>query len=189
MQALNILAMSLHMAIQAARYIRVPLPQASALPFHAVPSDQIPQELRDVCERLGYQVSPAEPVAHAERMTDNAAPEDGDPGSAMSASTELERELGVRATPPVELSSPPSSQSTAVESPIQDDCWYVVFIGRDPGVFAGLHNIIQNVSGILGGQYRRQPTQQLAQAAYEEALDNGQVVRITYELSRETLSR
>jgi hypothetical protein len=51
------------------------------------------------------------------------------------------------------------------------------------------HNVIQNVSGIPGGQYRRQPTQQLAQVAYEEALDNGQVVRVTYELSKETLSR
>jgi len=189
MQALNILAMSLHTTLQAAQYIRVPLPQASALPFRAVPSNQLPQELWDVCERLGYQLSSVEPVAHAERMADNAAPEDKDPGSAMPASTKLERELGVGATPPVELSSPPSSQSTAVESPIQDDRWYVVFIGRDPGIFAGLHNVMQNVSGIPGGQYRRQPTQQVAQAVYEEALDNGQVVCVTYELSRETLSR
>jgi hypothetical protein len=38
------------------------------------------------------------------------------------------------------------------------------------------HNVIQNVSGIPGGQYCRQPIQQLAQAAYEEALNNGQVI-------------
>jgi hypothetical protein len=51
------------------------------------------------------------------------------------------------------------------------------------------HNVTPNVSGVPGGLACRYNTQELAQAAYDEALENGQVVRITYEVSRETLSR
>ena len=51
------------------------------------------------------------------------------------------------------------------------------------------HNVTLNVNGVPGSLARHYSTQQLAQAAYDEALDNGQVVQITYEVSKETLSR
>jgi hypothetical protein len=44
-----------------------------------------------------------------------------------------------------------------------------------------------NVTGVPGSVVRCYATQQLAQAAYDEALDDGQVVRITHVLSKKTL--
>ena len=50
------------------------------------------------------------------------------------------------------------------------------------------HNATSNVSKIPGGFARRYNTQELAQAAYDEALDAGQVVEVTYVVSKRTIS-
>jgi len=50
------------------------------------------------------------------------------------------------------------------------------------------HNVTLNVSGVPGSLARCYSTQQLAQAVCDKALDNGQLVQITYEVSKETLS-
>ena len=51
------------------------------------------------------------------------------------------------------------------------------------------HNINSNVSGVPGGFARRYGSQQLAEAAYEEALDNGEVIQVAYIMSKRVLSR
>lgn len=61
-------------------------------------------------ERAERMTDNPAPVEHAERMTDNPAPEDQDAGSVTSTSTDWEHEFGIRATPPIELSSPPLSR-------------------------------------------------------------------------------
>ena len=96
-----------------------------ALLFCAVPSDQIPQELQDVCEQLGYHLSSsmhlyllftskfsyhivAQPVEHAERMPDNPAPEEQDAESVTSTLTKWEH-FSTGAMPPLKSSSSPLS--------------------------------------------------------------------------------
>ena len=51
------------------------------------------------------------------------------------------------------------------------------------------HHVTSNVSNVPGGLARRYATRQLAQAAFDNALDDGQVIRVTYVVSKETLSR
>jgi hypothetical protein len=50
------------------------------------------------------------------------------------------------------------------------------------------HNITANVSGVPGGFARHYATQDLAQGAYNEALDGGEVTHITYIVSKQVLS-
>ena len=50
------------------------------------------------------------PVQHAEHMTDNPECEDQEAGSVTSTSTDWEHEFDIRATPPLKLSSLPSSR-------------------------------------------------------------------------------
>ena len=50
------------------------------------------------------------------------------------------------------------------------------------------HNATLNVSKVPGGFACRYNTQELVQAAYNEALDAGQVVEVTYIVSKHTLS-
>ena len=89
-------------------------------------------------------------------------------------------------------------------SSLEEERWYAVIIGRNPGVYNGSwepphclrarihisvrHNIAANVSGVPGGFARRYATQDLAQGAYNEALDGGEVTRVTYIISKQVLS-
>ena len=50
------------------------------------------------------------------------------------------------------------------------------------------HNITANVSEVPGGFARHYSTQELAQAAYNEALDAGKVIEVTYIVSKRALS-
>jgi hypothetical protein len=79
------------------------------MPFRAVPSDQIPQELRDVCERFGFRLHAADvpPAAGAPSIPSSdagvaevTAYEGGDATSIASNSTDSEPELVIRITRP-----------------------------------------------------------------------------------------
>jgi len=48
------------------------------------------------------------------------------------------------------------------------------------------NSVTMNVTGVPGSVVHCYATQQLAQAAYDEALDNGQVVQITHVVFKET---
>ena len=50
------------------------------------------------------------------------------------------------------------------------------------------HNATSNVSEIPGGFAHHYNTQELAQATYDKALDAGQVVEVTYVVSKRTIS-
>ena len=51
------------------------------------------------------------------------------------------------------------------------------------------HNLASNVSEVPGGFARRYATQEFAQAAFDEALDAGQVTEVTYIIDKRILSR
>ncbi|KAF5368705.1 hypothetical protein D9615_010303 [Tricholomella constricta] len=58
----------------------------------------------------------------------------------------------------------------------KEDYWYVVKVGREPGVFRGSAGIMNNVSGISGANPERYTTEQDALDAYEKALVAGLVI-------------
>jgi hypothetical protein len=85
-------------------------------------------------------------------------------------------------------------------------CWYAVIVGRKPGIYCGLyvlshnqlcnlilmfvsHNITANISEVPGGFSHCYSTKELAQAAYNEALDTRKVIEVTYIISKCALSR
>jgi hypothetical protein len=51
------------------------------------------------------------------------------------------------------------------------------------------HAVSSNVSEVPGRFARRFGTRELAQAAYDQALDTGQVIEVTYTISKRPLSR
>ncbi|KAF8054680.1 hypothetical protein FPV67DRAFT_1682224 [Lyophyllum atratum] len=75
--------------------------------------------------------------------------------------------------PPSPASRPPSPAASS------EGRWYVVLIGREPGVFNGSAGLAENVSGISGGNPSRYSTEALARAAYQQALVGGRVQKIT----------
>lgn len=51
------------------------------------------------------------------------------------------------------------------------------------------HHVATNISGIPGGSVQRYKTQDFAQAAYDEALDAGQVAKVIVLVTRTVLNR
>ncbi|KAF8867524.1 hypothetical protein BD779DRAFT_1483253, partial [Infundibulicybe gibba] len=70
-----------------------------------------------------------------------------------------------------------------------EEHWYAVIVGRQPGVFRGVHNAVPNVNGVPGACLRRYSTKKLAEEAYSEALDLGQVCQVDIVVTRHVVSR
>ncbi|RDB18286.1 hypothetical protein Hypma_000437 [Hypsizygus marmoreus] len=76
-------------------------------------------------------------------------------------------------------------ESTSVPS---SQRWYAVTVGRVPGVYQGSDNIVANCSGISGNVAINYPTQEAAVAAYDAALERGEVVQVTLIVTRTALA-
>ncbi|RDB21625.1 hypothetical protein Hypma_011226 [Hypsizygus marmoreus] len=76
-------------------------------------------------------------------------------------------------------------ESTSIPS---SQRWYAVTVGRVPGVYQGSDNVIANCSGISGNVAINYPTQEAAVAAYDAALQRGEVVQVTLIVTRTTLA-
>ncbi|KAF5367335.1 hypothetical protein D9615_010288 [Tricholomella constricta] len=70
----------------------------------------------------------------------------------------------------------------------KEDYWYVVKVGREPGVFRGSTGIMDNVNGISGANPERYTTEQDALNVYEKALAAGFVAKVTSVSTRTVLS-
>ncbi|KAF5373485.1 hypothetical protein D9615_009427 [Tricholomella constricta] len=66
--------------------------------------------------------------------------------------------------------------------------WYTVIVGRNPGVFCGPHGVMENVTGIPGGNPIRFATEELAREAYEQALRKGLVQKVEVNTTRTVLT-
>ncbi|KAG6827158.1 hypothetical protein H0H92_012941 [Tricholoma furcatifolium] len=66
--------------------------------------------------------------------------------------------------------------------------WYAVFVGREPGVYQGYHNVAHNVQGIPNGAQQRCVSERSAWEAFKQALDGDRVVRVTISVQETRLS-
>ncbi|KAF8871240.1 hypothetical protein BD779DRAFT_1555736, partial [Infundibulicybe gibba] len=85
--------------------------------------------------------------------------------------------------------NPPGTTLVHIDSVPPEDRWYAVIVGRQPGVFCGVHNAVPNVNGIPGACFRRYPTKKLAEEAYSDALDSGRVCQVEVIVTRRVVSR
>ncbi|KAF8071452.1 hypothetical protein FPV67DRAFT_1666947 [Lyophyllum atratum] len=187
-EALRVLAMALRTAQDALVHIRVPIPNevALAMGYSAVPQADLPQQLRDMCARMGYLVLEQDPI----RVPDLTDPDFHSDAISVASSTLSDwtqtptpSELGDPVPPPAVTTT--SAQPEA-EGPA-DDRWYAVISGRNPGVHRGSQNLAGNATGVPGGFAQRYATHAKAQAAYDEALALGKVYKITFDVGRDQL--
>ncbi|KAF9462995.1 hypothetical protein BDZ94DRAFT_1309110 [Collybia nuda] len=73
------------------------------------------------------------------------------------------------------LTRPPTPSSITT-----DERWYLVTVGRNPGVFRGSSGLMENVHNISGGNPTRFKTELEARSAYSIALEAGVVQRVTF---------
>ncbi|KAF9455514.1 hypothetical protein BDZ94DRAFT_1278016 [Collybia nuda] len=64
-------------------------------------------------------------------------------------------------------------------SPLADERWYTVTVGRNPGVFHSSAEVTDNVCGIPGGNPARYHTEAEARAAFDAALAARLVRQVT----------
>ncbi|KAF8149527.1 hypothetical protein B0H34DRAFT_802505 [Crassisporium funariophilum] len=155
-EALHILAMALQTAQDGnSRSYSLAHPQ------RAVPQADLPQQLQDMCARMGYLVLEEDPI----RVPDP-----------------VDQDIHGDIIPPAAVTT--TSAQPEADSPA-DDRWYAVISGRNPGVHRGSQNLAGNATGVPGGFAQRYATQAKAQAAYDEALALGRVYKITFNAGRD----
>ncbi|KAF8883131.1 hypothetical protein BD779DRAFT_1674669 [Infundibulicybe gibba] len=131
--------------------------------------------------------SPADSVtAHSETSTDWDREFGGNP-IAMISESDLPPSLSPSQNPPVVASI--GTIPVPIDPVPPTDRWYLVTVGRTPGVFRGAHNITANVSGIPGGCVEQYPSRELAEVAYIAALDAGLVVQVEIHITRRVVNR
>ncbi|KAF8155967.1 hypothetical protein B0H34DRAFT_715597 [Crassisporium funariophilum] len=162
-EALHVLAMALRTAQDALVHIHLPIPNEGALAmgYSAVPQADLPQQLQDMCARMGYLVLEEDPI----RVPDP-----------------VDQDIHGDIIPPAAVTA--TSAQPEADSPA-DDRWYAVISGRNPGVHRGSQNLAGNATGVPGGFAQRYATQAKAQAAYDEALALGRVYKITFNVGRD----
>jgi len=182
-EALRVLSSSLQTAAQAINQIRIPVPQPVPGTSYVVAPSPIPREFLDLCHRLGYRLHEVQPAVQIGGMS---APKVPLTETASHESDAIFLASDASESDAISISTDAAEYSEH-EPELRDNRWYAVLVGRNPGVFNGPAPI-SNVSGIPGNSFLRFGSKQLAQAAYDEALEHGEVVRVTHVVNRETLS-
>ncbi|KAF8065140.1 hypothetical protein FPV67DRAFT_1671424 [Lyophyllum atratum] len=204
-EALQRLVAALQAAADAADQIRLPVrvEGTRALGWYSlVETADLPQQMRDMCDRLGYLVlqettSPREAPSDDRSVPQEESVAQEEPSDTVSSSsTDWMEEFSVSpsdipadmapavATSPV----PPPPQAVAHgDHVVNENRWYAVIVGRNPGVHRGSYHVGANTSGIPGGFAQRYASELTAQAAYNAALASGSVYRVTFDMHRERL--
>ncbi|KAF8070013.1 hypothetical protein FPV67DRAFT_1667912 [Lyophyllum atratum] len=180
----------------AAARIPVPVPSevALAMGYRSPDPVEMPEPLRELCDRLGYFVIQDTPKNHsrgrdaaAERAECSAAP---GPRGGVSPHKGNDEDTSVvwissDSDSSSESSSPSPHETPAPPSPTvqpRRSRWYVVTLGRNPGVFSDSLHLNPNMTGISGATAQSYKTKAEATKAYNDALRDGRVVRVTEEV-------
>ncbi|KAG6808014.1 hypothetical protein H0H92_005688 [Tricholoma furcatifolium] len=91
------------------------------------------------------------------------------------------------------ITTDPDPEVAAEQAPTEhvppEQRWYAVFVGREPGVYQGYHNVAHNIQGIPKGAQQRCVSERSAWEAFKQALDAERVVRVTISVQETRLSR
>ncbi|KAF8224185.1 hypothetical protein L208DRAFT_1381162 [Tricholoma matsutake] len=183
-EAISLLSILRQTAIHAACYIHVPLPGIDIAPAtqtepHPVPSTELPEDFKKMCTKYGYNlvnVVIPQPNAAAAPVPQLPSTQSSNAISVHSASsTDWEEAYGVAVTaPPLDISTVSDANAPSFILPSVN--------------LAPAHVEDQGRCEVPGGLAHRYASQEAAQAAYDEALNGGQVIEVTYNISKHVLT-
>ncbi|KAG6808802.1 hypothetical protein H0H92_002844 [Tricholoma furcatifolium] len=86
----------------------------------------------------------------------------------------------------------PEPEVAAEQAPTEhvppEQRWYAVFVGHQPGVYQGYHNVAHNVQGIPNSSQQQCVSERSAWEAFKQALDADRVVRVTVSVEETRLT-